>query len=587
METGSTWSFQDSAGGMPRTPGMPSTGGSAPGSDGALSTGGSAPGASGSAPGATAEEANNPMRKCTICQCDLTLFNWPPQGGARCRECKTAYENLRGIAEKQGQETWWLQTRLNAEALAKVVSVYKRICPRPRGGSRGSCGPYFTVERYLGTCQYQASSGVSGYGHGNMTRAFRLGQESFAARWPTSELLQGHNPESALSQPQAEARREEMLAKPDDERPRDKTGPVGDPVRQGLEKNGEHGDMAAIAQSMVSTTSSNDGRAPSKGACSGTGVFKPNLGIMIEDIQEDAFEKQAKTDAQKKKRLHLDAPEDDEPSAKGDMEAAGTGGTSSDHTGTTPKAKVDKAKRWQETAYARLDVLLKKSHKMGLEALEDIDGLTADEAKHYDLEKDTLVYRMKFLTKIVQDAKTEEEMMLLETELKALIRDGETKRPPAFNYELLAPLAKLRLAQTAGFVDLVWTAESQDDVFRFCRILDASRAPVANLARSVAKASVDLVGAMKKRKRLAEEKASAALKKSRVAVPPDQAPAVNPIFEMDGLETMPNMSNAVVLHESDLDRPFVMHMPLVSKTLQAGPCPLVISCCCLCQRSHS
>ena len=64
METCSTWSFQDSAGGMPRTPGMPSAGGSAPGSGGALSTGGSAPGASGSAPGAAAEEANNPMRKC-------------------------------------------------------------------------------------------------------------------------------------------------------------------------------------------------------------------------------------------------------------------------------------------------------------------------------------------------------------------------------------------------------------------------------------------------------------------------------------------------------------------------------------------
>jgi hypothetical protein len=174
----------------------------------------------------------------------------------------------------------------------------------------------------------------------------------------------------------------------------------------------------------------------------------------------------------------------------------------------------------------------------------------------------------------------------VETELTALIRDAKTKRPPAEDYELLEPLAKLRLGQTAGFVDLEWTAKSQDDVLRFCRILDARRAPMANLARRVAKA-VDLLGARKTLKRLAEEKAGAAPKKSRVAVPPDQAPAENPIFEMDGLETMPNMSNAVVLHESDLDRPFVMHMPLVSKTLQAGPCPLVICCCCLCQRSHS
>jgi hypothetical protein len=437
------------------------------------------------------------------------------------------------------------------------------------------------------------------------------------------------NPEGALTKQQAEARWEELLAEPLTQRIRDQGGPVSEPLRlriktkdmvkfrngymhsreqvmqsnrdeknvslekieagrksllrdaeKGMGRQGEHGDMAAIAQSMVSG-SSNGGRAPSKGAFAGTGVFEPILGNLIEDIQEDAVEKQAKKDAQKKKRLHPNAPEDDEPSAEGDMEATGSGGTSSDHTATNPKAKlfdessINKAKRTQETAHGRLAELMKKSHKSGLAALADIDGLPADEAKHYDLEKGTVAYRMKFLTTILQDAKTKEEMLLVEAELAVLIQDAKSKRPPSEDYEHLEALANLRLGQTVGFVDLVDTAKSTDDVLRMSRTLELRRVPMTNLARSVAKASLDLVGARKSRKRVAEQKAGGATKKSRVAVTPDQALVTKHIFAMDGLEPFASRSNAVKLYDDDMDMPFVMNMPLASKKLQAGPCPLL------------
>ena len=167
-------------------------------------------------------------------------------------------------------------------------------------------------------------------------------------------------------------------------------------------------------------------------------------------------------------------------------------------------------------------------------------------------------------------------MLRAESDLQGLIRDARLKRPPAEDYHLLEPLAKLRLGQTVGFVDLIGHARNNDDIFRLCKALETRRKPMNDLARAVAKAAQDLQGARKSRKRLADQKADGGpAKKARVAVIPEHVISVKPIFGMDGLQTIPNMSNAVVLHESDLDRPFVMHMPLVSKTLQAGPCPLL------------
>jgi hypothetical protein len=151
------------------------------------------------------------------------------------------------------------------------------------------------------------------------------------------------NPEGIMSKQQAEARWEEMQLESISVRIRDQNGPVSEPLRlriktrdsvtfrngfahsreqqlqtnkdeknvafekanaglksvlrdleKGLGRNGKHGDMAAIAQSVVSTTCSNGGRAPSKGSFSGMGVFEPNLGNMRDDIQEEAAEKQTK-----------------------------------------------------------------------------------------------------------------------------------------------------------------------------------------------------------------------------------------------------------------------------------------------------
>jgi hypothetical protein len=153
----------------------------------------------------------------------------------------------------------------------------------------------------------------------------------------------------------------------------------------------------------------------------------------------------------------------------------------------------------------------------------------------------------------------------VEPSLAALILGFRTKRPPVEDYKLLEPLAKLALGQKVAFADLVNTAQR--------------RATMVRLARNVAKATVNMLAARKARKRVAEQKACGTAKKSKVAVPLGKAQAVKPIFALD-LPEVPSKSNATSLDEADLDTPFVMHLPEVQKTLQAGPwvlllCPLL------------
>jgi hypothetical protein len=603
-------SFDQIGGGStPRTPSTPIAVGSATGT------------AVGSATAGSAEKVvkkKEPMRKCRVCKKMFPVANWPLCSSS-CRDCKQALDNIANAVKKQNQQEWWASTKENELELQKVVAKYQEYCPQPTPGTgtrvakRGS----FCIVRYVE--KFASQSGVLYDDQGKM---MQLSMYLDFAQKPS-------NPEGALTKQQAEARWEELLAEPLTQRIRDQNGPASEPVRlristgdmvkfrngymhtreqemqsnkdeknvslekieagrksllrdadSGLGRHGEHGDMAAIAQSMVSG-SSNGGRAPSKGAFAGTGVYEPILGNLREDIQEDELDKQKKKDALKKKKLHPTAPEDGEPSAEGDGEATGSGATSSDHTPTTAKPKlfdessINKAKRTQEAAHGRLAELLNKSYKSGLAALADIDALPAEEAKHYSLEKGTVAYRMKFLMTVLHDPKTKEDMLLAETELIALIQDARTKRPPSEDYERLELLANLRLGQTVGFVDLVDAAKNTDDVLRMSKALELRRVPMNNLAKSVAKASMDLLGARKSRKRVAEQKAGSAAKKARVAVTPDQALVTKHIFAMDGLEPFASRTNAVKLYDEDMDMPFIMNMPALQKKLQAGPCPLL------------
>ena len=166
-------------------------------------------------------------------------------------------------------------------------------------------------------------------------------------------------------------------------------------------------------------------------------------------------------------------------------------------------------------------------------------------------------------------------MLRAESDLQGLIRDARLKRPPAEDYHLLEPLAKLRLGQTVGFVDLIGHARNNDDIFRLCKALETRRKPMNDLARAVVKAASDLTGARKSRKRLADQKADGGpAKKARVAVIPEHVISAKPIFGMDGLQPLPSLSSASVLCDYNLDKPFVMNMAVATKKLQAGPCPL-------------
>ena len=447
-------------------------------------SGGGAPGST--APGST-KKVKGPTRRCRVCKHNHLIETWP-LSSTSCRECKQALDNLANAAKKQDQLEWWTETKANEVELQKVVAKYQACCPQPQQGTgiRLSKRNAFSLVRYI-----EVFKSLSGVNYDEDGELMHLSKYIDFAR-------KVENPEGILSKQQAEARWEALLTESNPARLRDQNGPVSEPLRlriktkdlvtfrngfmhsreqqmqsnkdetnvsldkamagqksllrdseRGLGKNGEHGDMAAIAQSMVSTTSSNGGRAPSKGAFSGTGVFEPNLGTMRDDIQDDALEKQEKKDALKKKRLRPDAPEDDEACADGDVEATGSGGTSSDHTGTNTNMKarlfdessINKAKRTQETSHARVVLALDKAHKAALTALADIDALPAEEAQHYSLEVGTVTYRLNFLKAVIHHAETEEKMMQAETALGALIRDARNKRPPAEGHHFLEPLA--------------------------------------------------------------------------------------------------------------------------------------------------
>jgi hypothetical protein len=363
----------------------------------------------------------------------------------------------------------------------------------------------------------------------------------------------------------------------------------------------QEGSVCICTATAISDLGPSGGRAPSQSAFAGAGVFKPCVEGIKDKIQEDAAEKQAEKDADQKKRL---CTIDEEEAEERVTEASGSGEMSSEPGNRGMKAKhfdetcIYRAKRLQDAKHLKLAEALEKNEKAGIEALAEVAALPAALSQHCELEKNTLEYRLTFV-RAVRSASPE-----AKKNLAALILDTKIKRPPAEDYEHLEPLIELEKGQEEAFMELLASANSQDDVQWTEENLDILRAPHHKLIRSVDKACVDM---LKKRKRYAEQKAChldarRAAKRSRVADARDffvavpqvtnsdwsnrshllggqwSNQAVKPIFALDELEALPSKSNAAVLEEADLDLPFVMHIPDVSEKLQAGPWVLLLLC---------
>ena len=70
---------------------------------------------------------------------------------------------------------------------------------------------------------------------------------------------------------------------------------------RGIGRDGQHQDFGAIAQSMVTSSTSAEAGGVSRGsAFSGNGVFMPNLEGLKDEMAEDQLQEQMKKDAKKK-----------------------------------------------------------------------------------------------------------------------------------------------------------------------------------------------------------------------------------------------------------------------------------------------
>ena len=116
----------------------------------------------------------------------------------------------------------------------------------------------------------------------------------------------------------------------------------------------------------------------------------------------------------------------------------------------------------------------------------------------------------------VQDAKKQLD------ELKASVVGG---RAPCLDYELLEPVDVVAADLASGFARVLDTATSKDDVVRFCKQLEARRAPYAKIRKAVSTAAKDLASALSSKKRVANQAQAAADQ----TVTPKHARAATPL----------------------------------------------------------
>ena len=525
-------------------------------------------------------------KRCGLCRLMQPIDDWPI-GCPRCRICKRAIDNLTYCAHVQKQDEWWKEVRKDEPQLRELVKKYLEQCP-DAGNAASKKRGLFNLVRYIEN--FKASSAVINDDEGVMMHKSRFlawaqteenpdGAQSKAqaeqkwsemeesastGQWVSSQKGPPKEPlllrikvadkvtfrnsfEHAKIQ---EAQQNREMRKVSTESLEAGRRSLLKDHDRGIGRDGQHQDFGAIAQSMVaSSTSSAAGGAARTSAFAGHGVFMPNLEGMKDEIAEDQQEELEKKEAKKNQKngakgsagLSGSNPENDSASTKLPENLENPAGSAAKKPWFDEGA-ISRAKRSQEQTQRKLVETLEKQFAAAVNALNvAASALKPDIAER---ELNTLKTRLKFLmailgydvervhvlTEITPEQYSlhlakyvdEEQKSKLE-ELKASVAGG---RSPCIDYESLEPVDIISADLAAGFATLLDKATSKDDVTRFCKTLEARRAPFAKLCKAVGTASKDLTSALNSKKRVAnqaqaaaDQAANATPKRARVATP--------------------------------------------------------------------
>ena len=522
-------------------------------------------------------------KKCGLCRTMQPVDDWPI-GCPRCKICKRAIDNLAYCAKVQHKLEWWTEVRKDEPQLRELVKKYLEQCP-DAGNAASKKRGLFNLVRYIE--EFKASSAVINDDEGVMMHRSR-----YLAWAQTDENLDG-----AYSKAQAEQKWSEMEASAvAGQWVSSQGGPPKEPLllrikvadkvtfrnsfehakiqeaqqnremrkvtaetletdrrsllrdhERGIGRDGQHQDFGAIAQSMVtSSTSAEAGGVSRSSAFSGNGVFMPNLEGLKDEMAEDQLQERMKKDAKTKwakgtagRSVENASTSIHSAEASADANAAGSaaGGSKS----WFDEGAINKAKRAQEVVQRRQTEALEKTFGAASEALNS--AASSDKIDVAQRELNTLKARLKFLMAVLgydaqlvhrltevtvenypgllSKAENSDQKKQLE-DLKASVAGGRT---PCLDYDMLEPADIILFDLMSGFEQLLNNATSKDDVLRFCKQLESRRAPWAKLCTAVRSAAKDLTSLLNSKKRVANQAQAAADQ----AVTPKRARTANPL----------------------------------------------------------
>lgn len=526
-------------------------------------------------------------RKCGLCKTLQPVADWPINC-TRCRSCKRAIDNLDYCAKVQKTERWWKEVRKDEPKLREVVKTYLEQCPDNNGGGGQKKRGLFNTVRYQET--FTASSGVI-----NDDECIMMHRSRYLMWAQTHD-----NPEGAFTKAQAEAKWTEMQEAAElGNWLHSRQGPQSEPLlllikvsnrvifrnefahakvqeaqqnrelhkvgaeaveagrrsllrdhERGLGRDGQHDDFGSIAQCMITSASAaNPGGMNRDSAFSGSGVYMPNLEMMQEELAEAETQKKEEAEAKKTKRSIQGQPVEGNPQA--DATAAAI----------KPAEKVwfdegaiNRAKRGQEAAQAKLQESLEKHFQSAVSAYEKVPDRTAAVR-----ERETLSTRLRFLVAVMgynpdivsalvdaptaQTAATLMQKKLDLEEQKSTLSKLQTAaqggRAPCIGFEDLWPERHIDNELKAKFELLLASATSKDEILAVSRQLDSQRQPILKLCKAVASAAKDLISIVNSKKRLAAQVQAQvhsgdtqAQKRAKFLTPPPSAAKRAPIFEL-------------------------------------------------------
>ena len=524
-------------------------------------------------------------KKCGLCKTMQPVDEWPI-GCPRCRICKRAIDNLAYCAHVQKQEEWWKEVRKDEPQLRELVKKYLDQCPDAGSAASKKRGS-FNLVRYIEN--FKASSAVVNEDEGIMMHKSRflawaqteanpdgaLSKVQAEQKWSEMESLvstgqwvssqRGPPKEPLLLRIKVaekvtfrnsfehakiqEAQQNREMRKVTAEGVEAGRRALLRDHERGIGRDGQRQDFGAIAQSMVATsTSAAAGGAARNSAFSGSGVFMPNIEGLKDEIAEDQQEEQAKKEAKKKGAKGAagasgTSTENDPTSTHSSENSSNVAGNAAAHSKQPwfDEGALNKAKRAQEQTQRKLLETLEKHFGTAAAALKSASSSPTVHVAEREL--NTLKTRLKFLMAVLSyqadrvDRLTEVEpehcVGLLDKyldeiaknqldELKASVVGG---RSPCIDYELLEPVDAITADLASGFKHLLDNATSKDDVVRFCKQLEARRAPFTKICKAVSTAAKDLASALNSKKRVANQAQAAADQ----AVTPKRARAATPL----------------------------------------------------------